>query len=210
MQALRVVLVVLGIYALVHVTVQSFRHVFVLLVEPRSSVLDPYDPDRQNLAAAKTLAELVAQYDVAHKSVQKWEAGKTPQELQPANRWEEPYKSRDTARQAIEVWEGHQTQIRQLHFFWWAGLLCLIAGVGCYRRWHPWLGAAFFIVAFGEMIYWTSPAFRGWSDGDEFHRLVLWKLLYSTATLALLLAMWTRIGIPLLRDEAATVSKAVG
>ena len=198
MKALPIVLVVLGTYALLHVTIQSFRHLFVLLVEPRTSVLDKYDPVDQNIVAAKNLNELAALYDEARDKVKAWEKAKTAAELQAANRWEEPYRSEERLKSAIESWESQHRQIRELNFFWWGGLACLIAGVGAYRRMHPWLGVAFFITAFGEMIYWTSPAFRGWSDGDEFDRLVLWKLLYSTATLALLLVMWWQIGIPLL------------
>ncbi|MCI0360966.1 MAG: hypothetical protein L0211_21005, partial [Planctomycetaceae bacterium] len=65
MKALPIVLVVLGTYALLHVAVQSFRHVFVLLVEPRTSALDKYEPVEQHIVAAKNLDELAARYDDA-------------------------------------------------------------------------------------------------------------------------------------------------
>jgi hypothetical protein len=208
MRTLRVILVLLGSYALLHVTIQSFRHVFVILVEPRQSVLAKYEPTRGRITAVDSLDQLVKQYEVAHAAVEQWKQDKTPQEIQQAEYGsEEPHMSARLYREAIETWENHQRQLRQLHFYWWCGLACLLAGIGCWHRIHHWLGVAFFVTAFGEMIYWTSPEFRVWSDAGEFSRLVLWKLLYSTATLALLLAMWTRVTIPLLRNAATEAAR---
>ena len=200
MKTLQVILVVAGTYALFHVTVQSFRHLFVLLVEPRTSVLDKYEPAENELAESHTLDELLARYDEARLRVKSWEQGKTAVQIRE-QQWDEPYASADRLKQAIASWEEHHRQIRELNFYWWGGLACLVAGLGAYRRVHPFLGFAFLVIAFAEMIYWTSPAFRGWSSGEEFERLVLWKLIYSLATLGLLLAAWRWIIIPRLSSE---------
>lgn len=195
MKTFQVILVIVGTYALFHITVQSFRHVFVLLVEPRTSVLDKYEPAERELTESHNLDDLVARYDEARQRVAKWEQGKTADQIEEQH-WREPYASTDRLKQAVATWEQHHRQIRELHFYWWGGLICLVAGIAGCRRIHPLLGFAFLLIGFAEMIYWTSPAFRGWSSGDEFERLVQWKLLYSLATLGLLLTAWRRVILP--------------
>ncbi|MEX2176215.1 MAG: hypothetical protein WD872_17775 [Pirellulaceae bacterium] len=202
MKLFPILLVIAGTYGLFHVTIQSFRHVFVLLVEPRTSVLDKYEPAQREVDEAKSLDELVAPYDDARARVKAWEQGKTAAEIQD-RQWDEPYLTANRLKEAVQTWEEHHRQIRELNFYWWCGLACYIAGQAVYRRWHPLLGMAFFLVAFAEMIYWTSPAIGGWSGGEEFSRLVLWKLLYSLATLGLILAGWSWTIIPSLRAAAA-------
>jgi hypothetical protein len=163
MKPFHVILVIAGIYALLHVTVQSFRHVFVLLVEPRTSVLDKYEPGEREVAEAETLDALVVRYDEARTRVEAWEKGKTPDEIHE-RQWverKEPYLTAERLKAAIETWEEHHRQIRELNFYWWGGLACLLAGLGAYYRWHPLLGFAFFVIGFAEMIYWTSPTIRG-------------------------------------------------
>jgi hypothetical protein len=204
MRAFHIILIVAGTYALFHVTVQSFRHVFVLLVEPRTSVLDKYEPAERDLAESHTLDSLVARYDEARQRVEVWEQGKSASQIRD-QQGDEPYESADRLRTAIETWEDHHRQIRELHFYWWGGFVCLVAGIAGYRRVHPLLGFAFLLIGFAEMIYWTSPAFRGWSSGDEFERLVQWKLLYSLATLALLLAAWRNVILPKCGIAEATI-----
>src|SRR5262249_42877731 len=155
--------------------------------------------------ATDSLDKLVDEYKSAREKVEEWKKGKSRQEIDEAENIyrrseEEPHKTARLYHDAIERWENNQRQLRQLHFFWWCGLACLVAGIFCWHRVHPWLGTAFFIIAFGEMIYWTSPEFRVWSDSGEFSRLVSWKLIYSIVALTLLLAMWIKLGIPILRD----------
>jgi hypothetical protein len=203
MRLFQIVLVIVGMYALLHVTIQSFRHVYVLLLEPRTSVLDKYEPAMREVADSPNLAALVARYDEALARVKRWEQGKTPAEIE-ARRWtDEPYHTAELLKQAIQTWEEHHRQIRELNFYWWGGLACFLTGLAAYQRWHALLGFAFFLIAFAEMIYWTSPTIRGWSSDQEFQRLLLWKLLYSLATLGIVLAWWWRIVIPSLRAKAA-------
>ena len=204
MKTLRVVLVIFGIYALLHVTTQSLRHAYVAMIEPRTSVLTKFDSVKEQIASSENVDQLLKEYESAKAKVDEWKVGKTNQEIHQAEYSDDgpPYTAR-MLREAIERWEARERKLFELHFFWWSGVACLIAGIGCWRRIHPWLGAALFIVAFGEMIYWTTPEFRRWSDNDEFTRLVLWKLFYSTATLAMLLGMWIKLLIPLLAANSA-------
>jgi hypothetical protein len=209
MKPFQIVLVIAGTYGLLHVTVQSFRHVFVLLVEPRTSVLDKYEPALGEVGEAQSLDELVGRYDEARSRVKAWEQSKTAAEIE-ARQWDEPYATAERMKEAVQTWEEHHRQIRELNFYWWGGLACFVAGQLAYRCWHPLLGMAFFLIAFAEMIYWTSPALRGWSSGQEFERLVLWKLLYSLATLGLVLAAWSWTIIPSLRGTPAAERSAAG
>lgn len=197
MKAVRIVLVILGIYALLHVTAQSFRHAYILNVEARTSALAEFEPVKEQLAEAKDLDELVAFARASHAKLKEWEAGKSSEELRQADHSEEPYHSFALARDAIETWEDHLNQLRELHFFWWCGAVCLLAGLVVWQRSKSWLAIAFFTIAIGEMIYWTSPAIRIWDYGEEFNRLIFWKLIYSAATLTILLAMWIKLGADL-------------
>jgi hypothetical protein len=191
-KALQVVLIVFGTYGLIQVTVQSFRHAYILWVEPRQSVLT--EDVGQRIQAARTLDELVARFRDAKRKVEEWERNKSAEELSRADRSREPYQSERMLRGAIEAWEGQHRQISQLHFYWWCGFVALIAGIATYLRVQRWVGASFLIAGFGEMIWWTSPTFRILSAESEFDQLLRWKLIYSLATLVLLLALWICVG----------------
>ena len=53
---------------------QTFRHAYVRWLEPRGSVLDKYAAAGEKQAAsAKSLEELAALYDQAHKKVEEYE-----------------------------------------------------------------------------------------------------------------------------------------
>ncbi len=192
MKALQVVLVVFGMYGLAQVTVQSFRHAYILWIEPRGSAL--VEQVGQDIQAAKTLEELVTRHKEATRKVEEWERDKSQEELSRADRSREPYQSQSILRGAIEAWEGQHRQISQLHFYWWCGFVTLVAGVACYLWVQRWIGATFLIAGFGEMIWWTSPTFRILSAESEFDNLLSWKLIYSVATLALVLGFWCYVG----------------
>jgi hypothetical protein len=208
MKALRVVLVILGIYALLHVATQSFRHAFEVLVEPRTSILTMLDPAKEQITSTESLAELIKQYEAAKKKATEWKVGKTDEEIRQAEFSQEgPTYTVRLYRETIERWETRQRKLYEVHFYWWCGIACLVLGIVCWRRINPWLGTAIFIVAFAEMIYWTTPEFRIWSDNEEFTRLVSWKLLYSGVTLLILVIMWIQLLVPLL--TTSSVSKTV-
>jgi hypothetical protein len=191
-KAVQVVLIAFGMYGLIQVTVQSFRHAYILWIEPRDSVL--IEEVGQKIQAARTLDELVARYKEAKRKVEEWERNKSEEELARADRSREPYQSQSMLRGAIEAWESQQRQISQLHFYWWCGFVTLVAGIATYLWVQRWLGASFLIAGFGEMIWWTSPTLRILSAESEFDQLLGWKLVYSVATVVLLLALWCYVG----------------
>jgi hypothetical protein len=71
------------------------------------------------------------------------------------------------------------------------------------RGWE-WAALALQILAFAEMIYWTSPSLLG--ARAEFTRLLNYKLAFTGLSLALLLLSW-RFGLlrPEPRDSTAAV-----
>ncbi len=106
-------------------------------------------------------------------------------------RWQkEPYKSEWPLKQAIQTWEDHSRQIIELQFFWWCGFLCAIVGGVCYLRIHRWFELSLLLLGFLEMLWATCPAFRIFGNEVEFERLLIWKIVYSVATMALVLGAW--------------------
>lgn len=76
----------------------------------------------------------------------------------------------------------------ELRYFWFSGLAFLIIGLFCYERGSPWLGLTLLIAGFSEMLWATSPSFRG-SPQTEFDRLLTNKIIFSSISLVLLLAI---------------------
>jgi hypothetical protein len=179
----------LAIIALVILIPQCIRHAYLLWVEQRGSVLDKYDqPLKSEISGATSLETLLNRYDELHKQVEaaKKGAAESEKELTYRDRSEiEPFKSELALRTAIEDWENKAKEIRALRFYWFIGLAMLALGTTVYTKLNKWAGLSLSIVAFGEFIYWTSPTFFG-SSTQEFHRLLLNKLIFSLVSLALL------------------------
>jgi len=159
-------------------------------VVPRASVLDKYqDNTERKIADSATIEELEAQYQEARKKVQESEEGKSEKEKDQL-RWDKFHQSEEKLRQAIQAWESRSREIGELHFFWWCGLLCLLLGLICFARGSKWFAVALMTIGFVEMIYWTSPTFRVFGGGTEFERLLIWKLVYTSVSLIVLLGAW--------------------
>ena len=182
----------LAIIAFLILAPQTVRHVHVLWFEPRGSVLDKYDqPLKDKIAGAASIDELLRRYDEVRKEVDlaKQEQAKTGKALSDNEKAElEPYKSENMLREAITTWEDESKQIRELRFFWFAGLGFFVLGSLTYKRLSRWSGLALLIAGFSEMIYWTSPDFV-MSHTREFDRLLVNKLAFSAVSLVLLIAV---------------------
>ena len=185
-------LVTTGMLALLGLSTQFLRHLYVGWIAPTTSVLDKYqDKTDQDIEASQSLDELLQQYDEARSKYKEWEQGKSREQIAKEGHWEESYKSMEKVKRAIDAWENRLREIAELHFFWWCGLTCVALGLVCLLRANPWLGVGALVVGFVEMIYWTSPTFRWFGGGGEFERLLFWKLVYTAASLVLLLGLWT-------------------
>jgi Flp pilus assembly protein TadB len=179
----------LAILASLFLVVQTVRHAYVLWLEPRGSVLDKYDrPLKDEIAAARSVDELVARYEPIRKEVDRVKADRRAtdpkasfEDLQDT----EPFRSESSLREAIQSWEERAKEIHSLRFYWVVGLLLVILGAVSYLRLNPWVGMTFLIAGFSEIIYWTSPTFLG-AVTREFDRLLVNKLALSLVSLALL------------------------
>jgi len=182
----------LFVIAFIIIGTQSFRHVYVKWIEPRSSVLDAYQaPADTAIASAGSLKELAAMYARAHNLVQQYESKSTNPDI-PLHRRDdtEPYASEMKLRREIETWEAQRNSIFQLRFFWTLGLLSVLLGIWCHTKWNAWLGMAAIISGFSEMAFWTSPLSRSSGAMPEFERLLGNKLVFSVITWGCLVVLW--------------------
>jgi hypothetical protein len=191
---MRVTLAILGLFALLIVAAQTFRHVYVRWVEPRDSVLDQFrEKTEQEIAASKTLEELAALYSDAKKLVQAEDAKHaedTDSEADYRRRQREPYTSEELLRGAITERESHERLLQETHFFWWVGFGCALLGFIAYFHVHPWFGVSLMVVGMCEIIWATCPSFRSFGAAQEFDRLLTAKVVYSALSVALVLIAW--------------------
>jgi hypothetical protein len=204
---MKVLQIILAMVALLQVTIQSFRHAYILWGESRGSVLTRYEKTDQEIIATKSVDKLVALHEAARQKVRDWERNSGQKEKDEAAYYksQEPHKSEEKLKKAIEAWEDHHRQIGGLHFYWCCGLLAIAVGLAAYVRVHRWLGMAWLIAGFAEMLWWTSPSFRILSSEEEFDRLLLVKFVYSLATLALLLGVGFCLDRSWQRHESASL-----
>ncbi|HXU35537.1 MAG TPA: hypothetical protein VN937_04185 [Blastocatellia bacterium] len=182
---------------------QAVRHIYVRCLEPTGSVLDRYEPAvTTDIKKATSLDELVELYDEAHNKVKAADAdeeSKDPanvsgskSEVEPYKSLlkseKEPYKSESLLKEAIKDWESKTREVFELRYFWFSGVAFLIIGFLCYWKKLPWLGLTLLIAGFSEMIWATSPSFRG-TPQSEFDRLLTNKIVLSLISLVLLLGI---------------------
>ena len=173
---------------------QTIRHVYMLWIEPRGSVLDKYDkPRKSEIDAATSLDELMRRYEPVRKQVDEARQARAKAAAEPGagsgvppylEEREEPFRSERELSQAIREWEQKSKEIRELWFFWTVGLVVLVLGMVLYRK-NRWFGLTLIIAALAEFIYWTSPTFFGGTR--EFDRLLWNKLLFTLVSLVLLI-----------------------
>lgn len=121
----------------------------------------------------------------------------------------EAEKKEDRLRQAIQEWESKNKEIRELHYFWVAGLIALVLGMVIYERMERWTGFALVILAFCEMIWATTLSFHYFlSNNHEFDRLLTQKFLFSAVSIILLLVAWVWLRKQDRRREAAEMLRS--
>jgi hypothetical protein len=84
---------------------------------------------------------------------------------------------------------GHEREIREVRFFYFAGFISLVlAWLLCQRL--PWASLSLAILGFSDMLWATSPSWRS-GPAAEFQRLLENKLAFSLVAIALLvLSRW--------------------
>jgi hypothetical protein len=201
MRTLRIVILLIALLVL---TTQAARHVYVRYIEPRTSALDRFDDTdaKKVIQGATTLSEIVSEYEPARKRVDDLNkdlkrelSTKTRDEYyMHEQKWKEDYKQEyereAELKKAIQEWENRSKEILELRVFWLFGLGFFVAGMVMLKKGKNWLGMAFLIPGIVEMIWWTSPSFRFGGSPLEFDRLLNNKLGFTIVTIALLLAAW--------------------
>jgi hypothetical protein len=163
---------------------QTIRHLYVRWAEPSTSVLDKYEtPVKEGIKKASSLDELVKQYDEARKKTPEAEGSTVDSRVILAET-----SNVLLLQGAIQEWEGRTKEIFELRFFWGCGFVLLLMGIFCYGQTYLWLGLSLITAGITEMIWWTSPSFR-WAGGSkEFDKLLTNKIIFSIASIILLLA----------------------
>lgn len=201
MKALRTVLFIL---AMVCLTTQAVRHIYVRFLEPRTSVLDKYEQTetKKAILKARSLGDLVAQYDVAKKRFDELESEKKKAEEDKTKDerdvfrdkfrelHEVEYDRESELRSAIGQWEQRSKEIHELRVFWLFGFAFFLIGGLLQARGRAWLGISLIIPGVAEMIWWTSPSFGFGGSPVEFDRLLINKLVFTLITLLLLIIGW--------------------
>lgn len=201
MKALRTTLFLLAVLVL---TTQLARHVYVRYLEPRGSVLDRFEQTEtaKAIKSAASLDELVSRYAEAKKRVDSLDEERKRAEARLSKderdvfrdafseKHKEDYERKSDLKSAIEEWEEHSREIFELRIFWIFGLVFFAAGALLLLKGRDWLGMSFIVPGIIEMIWWTSPSFRFAGIPLEFERLLMNKLFFTTLTLVLLIAAW--------------------
>ncbi len=185
---------IVGLLALLIMSVQTFRHVYVRWIEPIDSVLDEFDQTSRDISAAKSIDELLALYRPMRDKVREAEA-KSYEKSDDHNYRENREltklrESENQLRDAIREWEDHNRKLFELHFFWWAGFVAVCFGIFSYRLDWKWLGLSLFVLGCSEMIWATAPSFSTFGFSPEFTTLLTFKVSYSVASLAVLFVGW--------------------
>jgi hypothetical protein len=180
----------LVIIAFLLLATQAVHNAYLLWLEPQQSVFDKDDrPTKIKIAQAASLEELINRYDVIHKEAEEtrqdeMKAGKEPPSKQIES---EPFKSELELKNAINNWESQATEVREVRFYWFAGLGFLIIGALVYAKWNQWLGLTLSIIAFTEFIYWTYSDEPFFYRTRQLDRLLANKLAFAIVSIVLLL-----------------------
>jgi len=178
---------ILFVIAFSFIAVHSIRLIYGVWLEPTGSVLDKYDDKTEaQVKEAESLEELEALYVEARREVEDLEASSEDlEDLEPYQRQQrEPYKSEAFLEGSIRRWEQQSRALFELRVYWAIGFVLMLLGLLAFRSVNPWLGLALLVVAFSEMIYWSSPPY--FSPGlAEYERLINNKLTFALITWAL-------------------------
>src|ERR1043165_1816082 len=194
MRGLKLTVFVLFFLAL---TSQLLRHTYERWIVRRTSVIDKYaTPSATTARDATSLEDLGRRYGIELERARK-EVGASraatpqgnavPTYAYPRSEENDPEVMR--LKYAIQQWETQENEIRALFFYWACGAVILTLAAAAHRRRWAWAAVVLQILAFAEMIYWTSPSFAG--PQRELERLLNYKIIFTAVSLSALLVAWT-------------------
>lgn len=192
---MKTTITVLFLLAVLVSSTQTFRHVYVKWIEPRSSVLDEFrDEVDSNITETESLDELVTLYRNATNEVERYESNlDNPKIDHSKRRHAEPYETQIKIEREISNREFDANQLFKLKLYWACGFVSLLLGIFSFIRVNQWLGLAGVIVGFSEMLFWTSPLFHNRLHSQQFEHLLNYKLLFSVIAWVLLIGLWLLI-----------------
>jgi hypothetical protein len=202
MRAFQRVVFIIGMFWLL---TQTVRHIYVR-IEDRTSVLDQFNktPTDDEVGKAKSLDELIAKYGPLKKQADtirdeiddaviglKDEA-RQDKDTELRKKYKKEIDDEEKYRNGINHWESNAKTIFELRAFWLLGMVLVVIGAIFYCKGAKWLGLAFVVPGFAEMIYWTSPTLRsfGLTADLEFNRLLNNKIAFSLAALVAIVVFW--------------------
>ncbi|MBN2547173.1 MAG: hypothetical protein JXB50_15330 [Spirochaetes bacterium] len=184
---MRALKLTLFIIALVVFTTQTFRHIYVKYLYPRTSVLDNYKEEIEiKVDKTKSLDELEKLYKETNDKMKKIE--KDDDNFKKNKEYKKLSDELDIIKNRIKKGEDINNRRNELVFYWLFGLICIMLGVVFYIIFNKWIGTAFVITGISEMIVWTSPLYRIRSYG--FDDLLNLKLLLSIISWFILIILW--------------------
>ena len=187
---------VLFLVAFLLITVYTTRHIYHLWLAPKTSVMDEFKEEVEGtISSATDIQELLVRYRPARQAVraiEKQNQGKPPEEWRFEE--QEPFKTEATLRQAIDEWEEKQRELFQMRVYWAFGLVTAMLGMLVHRKLSRWLGLAWLVTGFSELIWWCSPPWihRYTIESD---RLLENKLILAVVTALLLLGTARVLGL---------------
>jgi len=192
---MRTTMTVLFVIAMLISSTQSFRHIYVKWIQPTSSVLDEFkDKAKIKAESTKSMDELIELYREAKKDVESYEDNKNnPKIVGYKQRSIEPYKSATSIQREITDREHDNRTLSKLKFYWFTGLLSLIAGLFVLTKFNAWLGFSGIVVGISEMLVWTSPLFFNKALHQQFTSLLNYKLTLSIITWLIIVNLWVLI-----------------
>lgn len=186
--------------AFLFIDVYTTRHIYLRWLAPTTSLLDEFRTETESaISSAEELRLLLEKYRPSREAVRRIELQNVGK---PSHEWrfedQEPFKTEASLRSAIEEWEAKQREIFEMRFYWIVGLIAGVVGLAIHQKKSKWLGLAFILTCFAEMIWWCSPSWfsRATAETD---RLLNNKLVLSVATFIVLIVGARVLG--LIRDD---------
>lgn len=172
---------------------QLVQHTYLRIFQNEESVLEKYRGKKSEISFDKSLSinELSMIYADAIKRIKVAESGKQSKKSRLYAGDDDAYARKTAIEQIIIRKESDNRGVREVLFFWVAGLLLVIAGSIIYLKLETWIGAPVAISGFIEMIWKTGPPFFLNYGGDS-PMLLNIKILLTALTIAAVIAFWLR------------------
>lgn len=128
------------------------HYTYYLLFGPEASVLNDYL--EQQIKAAESLDELVAQYEESLQLVKAYESERPGMEVLTRYQQQsvEPFATKIRLETAINVWEKKTREYGRVWYSWTAGLILFVIGAAGFVLYHSWIPLSVHIAGLAQKI----------------------------------------------------------